>query len=752
MKSKIVFVSTVPPTQCGIATYTQDLINAFKNTFENLECIYCKLTEASEILADDKGFTLNYNEKDDYRRVAKEMNADDKIGLVHIQHEFGLFGGVYGDYLLELLEHLKKPIAFTFHSVIPNPSKEFRTYVQLMASYSSIIFAMTQDSKNILKSDYKIDENLIAYVPHGTHIISYGEPYHTKKKLGFENYKLLSTFGLLGAGKSIETALHALPEIIENHPEILYLVIGKSHPKNIKNGIDPYREYLKSIISEKGLDQYVLFIDRYLELDELLEYLKATDVYLFTSKNPEQAVSGTFAYAMSCACPIVATSIPHIREVLSPDTGIIVDIGNSNDFAKAVDTLFSNDKMRESMAINAYQKTRESSWENVALKHFNTYVEKLGLFSNIKFRIPKIKLGHIKNLTTSNGIIQFSKINLPDINSGYTLDDNARALIMMSMHYMLFRKKEDLLYIDIYLNFLERSQQLNGNFINYMDQFNHEHIKNSYVNLEDSNSRAVWALGTLISFDDQMPAGINKRAITCFLKCKPWVSNLLSPRAIGFSIKGLYAYYVSTKDKFVIPIIEHLANNLITKYDLLAAKNWKWFEDYMTYANSILPEGMIYAYLTTGNTAYKKVAVESFDFLLSKMFFKDGFRVISNNGWYQRNEKPLQFGEQPIDVSYTIQALNVFYQVTGNSEYKSKMDLAFEWFLGRNQLNQIMYNPVSGGCFDGLEEKNVNLNQGAESTICYLMARLIIEQYHTRKHEKKVVLEEVFNKKRVPFF
>lgn len=750
MKLKIVFVSTVPPTQCGIATYTKDLIDAFQSTFENLECIYCKLSETSEVVP-DTSFTLNYNKKEDYRRVAEEINADDSIRLVHIQHEFGLFGGHYGDYLLELLEHLKKPIAFTFHSVIPNPHKQFQTFVQLLASYSSIIFAMTRDSKNLLQSDYHIDENLITYVPHGTHIVAYNEPNQTKKKLGLENHKILSTFGLLGTGKSIETAINALPEIIENHPDTLYLVIGKSHPKNIKDGVDPYRQYLKNIISEKKLDQHVLFIDRYLELEELLEYLRATDVYLFTSKNPEQAVSGTFAYAMSCSCPIVATSIPHIREELSPDTGIIVDIGNSRDFSRAVNKLLSNDALRESMAINAYQKTRESSWENVAIKHFNAYTEKAKLFSNVKFRIPKIKLIHIRNLTTSNGIIQFSKINLPDINSGYTLDDNARALIMMSMHYMLFRKKEDLLYIEIYLNFLERSQQPTGNFINYIDQFNQEHIKNSYVNLEDSNARAVWALGTLISFEDHMPAGIIKRAVTCFLKCKPWVSNLLSPRAIGFSIKGLYAYYVSTKEKFVIPVIEHLANNLITKYDLHATKNWKWFENYMTYANSVLPEAMIYAYLTTGNSAYKKAGVESLDFLLSKMFLKDGFKVISNKGWYHKNKNPMQFGEQPIDVAYTIQTLNVFYQVIGDKAYKSKMNLAFEWFLGRNQLSQIMYNPVSGGCFDGLEEKNVNLNQGAESAVCYLMARLIIEQYHRRKYEKRVELGEVFNQKGAPF-
>lgn len=735
INSKIVFVSTAPPTQCGIATFTNDLKLALENTFENLDCVVCKITETSN-RSPRTGYYLNYNEKEDYRRIALEINKDEHVELVHIQHEFGLFGGIHGDYLLELLEHLKKPIAITFHSVIPNPDSKLKSLVELIASYTDIVFTMTRDSLKILKMDYNIDERLLAYAPHGTHIVNYHETYEVKKEMGFENYKILSTFGLLGTGKSIETALHALPEIIEEFPDTIYLVIGKSHPKSVSEGIDTYRTYLQSIIKDKHLEDHVLFIDRYLELEELLQYLKATDIYLFTSKNPAQAVSGTFAYAMSCACPIVATSIPHTREVLTPDIGIIFDIGDSSGLAQAVKQLLSNKSMRDSMAINAYQKTRASSWENVAVNHFNTYVEKLNLLSDVEFRLPAIKLNHIKNMTTPQGIIQFSKINIPDINSGYTLDDNARALIAMSMHYVLSGKKEDLFYIDLYLGFIERCQKPTGNFINYVDQHNHEHIKNSYVNLEDSNARAIWALGTLISFEERMPDTIVQRAVTSFLKCTKWAENLLSPRAIGFAIKGLYAYYVSTREQFVLPIIERLANNLISKYDLHAVKNWKWFENYMTYANGILPEAMLYAYLTTGNTVYKNVAKESFDFLLSKMFVEDGFKVISNDGWYHKNKTPNNYGEQPIDVAYTIQALHVFYQVFQMPHYKTKMKIAFRWFLGKNQLNQIMYNPLTGGCHDGLEKNNINLNQGAESAVCYLISRLLLEEISIDKHEK----------------
>jgi glycosyltransferase involved in cell wall biosynthesis len=729
IKSKIVFLSTFPPTECGIATFTIDLITAINNGFsDSIETLFCELTNCSK--QNNGHFNLNPKVKEEYYNVALEINKDPTIKLVHIQHEFGLFGGRYGSYLLDFLDAIKKPVTITFHSVIPNPDLELKSFVKVLASYANSIFVMTKKSQDILMNDYLIEETIITYIPHGTHIVNYVEPIEIKKKFNLENRMLLSTFGLLGPGKSIETALKALPEIIRHTPNIIYLIIGKTHPNTIGNNIDTYRDYLKSLVTSYKLDDYVLFIDRYLEINELLEYLKATDVYLFTSKDPNQAVSGTFSYAMSCSCPIVASSIPHTREILTSDTGILFDIEESTQLAEAVKKILSNDDMRRSMAINAFQNTRESSWENVAVKHMIFYNENIDEFGEIQFKYPRINLDHIKRMTTSLGIIQFSKICKPDITSGYTLDDNARALIAISMHYKLNKEKEDLEYINVYLNFIVRCQQTSGNFINYVDENNQEHIQNSYVNLEDSNARAVWALGYVISLKDELPKEVIDKATISLLKCLQWIPSLMSPRSIGFTIKGLYFYYMGTKEKYVISIIEKLAKNLMTNYDINAMKDWKWFEKYMTYANSILPEALLYTYLLTGKTAYKNIAKESFDFQLSKMFSNGHFKVISNNGWYQKNIEPNQFGEQPIDVSYTIQALDIFHNTFFNEDYRLKMEVVFSWFLGKNQLNQIMYNPIIGGCFDGLEKNHVNLNQGAESSVCYLIARLVMENKH----------------------
>ena len=727
--SKIVFLSTYPPTECGIATYTQDSINAIKEVYgDTIACEICELTKNRTVIP-DRRLSLDPENSTDYAIAAKEINKDSSVKLVHIQHEFGLFGGEFGNYLLDFLTTIEKPIVVTFHSVIPNPDKKLMAFVSILISYCKTVIVMTEASKRILIEQYNIDKNNIEYVPHGTHMVTYEAPNKIKERFNLEQRTVLSTFGLLSSGKSIETALKALPEIIKHQPNVLYLIIGKTHPNTIINNKDDYRTYLETLVRDLHIENHVSFINHYIEIEELLSYLKATDIYLFTSKDPNQAVSGTFSYAMSCACPIVATAIPHTKEMLTSNAGILVNIGDSKQLADATIKILSNSELCESMAIAAFEKTRTSSWKNVALKQVNIYKKCIPENFEFDYEYPPIKLDHIKNMTTDLGIVQFCKVSDPDISSGYTLDDNARALIAMCLHYNSFQKSSDLSYINTYLTFIERCQKKTGTFINYVDEQNNVHIKNDYVNLEDSNARAVWALGTVISMKKHLPYTIVQRATICLLKCSQWLKHILSPRAIGFAIKGLFLYYSVEKDRLVVQHIENLSKNLITSYDINAKTHWKWFENYMTYANSILPEAMLYTYKVTGKEPYRRIAIESFDFLLSKMFVNNHFKVISNKSWYYKNTTPHPYGEQPIDVAYTIQALDVFYKTFKDPMYKTMQQIAFRWFLGKNHLNQIMYNPATGGCYDGLEKENVNINQGAESTICYLISRIIMEKH-----------------------
>jgi len=728
-KSKIVFLSTFPPTQCGIATYTQDTIKGITDIYgKSITCEICELVDTPKEKP-TQAFTLNTKNREEYAKVAEEINQDGAVKLVHIQHEFGLFSGNYGDHLLDFLNVIKVPVTYTFHSVIPNPNNELKTFVKLLLSYSNSVFVMTNKSKEILIKDYDINEEIITCVPHGTHIVVYEAPQNAKEKLNIGDRIVLSTFGLLGEGKNIETGLQALPKIVEKAPNALYLIIGKTHPNLIKDGVDTYREKLESIVEELNLQNNVRFINKYLDTDELLEYLKATDIYMFTSKDPNQAVSGTFAYAMSCACPIVASKIPHTKEVLTPDSGILVDIGDVDQFADAAIKLIADENLRNEMGINSFTKMRASSWENAAITHMNTYKNLMENSSEIKYSYPEIQLRHIKRLTTELGIIQFSKISIPDLDSGYTLDDNARALIAFCMHYKLTQDKDDLAYILIYLDFIQRCQKPKGDFINYVDQENREHVEqNAEVNLEDSNARAIWALGTVVSLSDILPEAITKKATRCLLNSLKWTETIQSPRSIGFATKGLYLYHSTIPNLYVAAIINKLNAKLLKNYEDTATEDWKWFENYLTYGNGVLPESMLYAYLITNKPIYKKVALDSLDFLISKTFVNGDFKAISNRSWHHKGSEPQQYGEQPIDVTYTIQTLNAFYDAFKTPEYKKKMRIAFNWFLGKNHLNQIMYNPVSGGGYDGLEKENVNLNQGAESTVCFLTARLLMEK------------------------
>lgn len=726
---KIVFVSTFPPTQCGIATFTEDIIQALSGIYgRSISC------EIAEITFDGKSHTssafhLPSKDLNAYERVAHEINADADVKLVHIQHEFGLFGGEYGDYLFHFLEVIAKPIAYTFHTIIPNPNSQLRSVVQLLCSYSEAIFVMTVKSKEILTADYGIDENRIAIVPHGTHLGDYEPTELAKKKFGLEDRLILSTFGLLSQGKSIETGIKAMVKIVQRFPNALYLILGKTHPNTIIDGVDTYRNQLEQLVKAEGLEGNVQFINEYLKTTRLLEYLKATDVYLFTSKDPNQAVSGTFSYAMSCSCPIVASKIPHTNECLTDDMGILADIQNEDQFASAAIKLLDNQNLREQMGLNAFAKTTQTSWENTALKHMNKYQEVVDDFKECKIRYPKIQLAHQKKMTTHMGMLQFCKISEPDLSSGYTLDDNARALIVMCKHFELSSDDKDVSYLLIYLNFIKRCQLPSGRFINYIDQFNQVEPRNDNENLEDANGRALWALGTLISLKEIVPQIIFEQALKCFNTGLNGFENYHSPRALSFAIKGLFQANLISPTTEYRALIATLSDKIASHYQHNSSQNWHWFEPQLTYANSIMPEAMLLSHLVLGKVLYKEIALQSMEFLSSKMFLDGKFKIISNKGWHQKGSIPHQFGEQPIEACYMMHALDLFYHTFENSTYKKQLKIAFDWYLGKNHLNHIMHNPVTGGCYDGLEKENVNLNQGAESTVCYLMSRLLIEKY-----------------------
>jgi len=743
--AEILFVTSYPPRECGIATYSQDLIKSLNNKFSNSLSINVCALENNEYHYDypsEVTEVLNTSDALAFDNVAEKINQNVDIKIVLIQHEFGFFAEQELAFL-RFIHSITKPIVMVFHTVLPKPAEFQKSKIQYIATECKSIIVMTNRSAEILIEQYNIPKEKISVIAHGTHLVPHLSKNLLKEKYDLADRKVLSTFGLLSSGKSIETTIEALPKIVATNPNVTFLVIGKTHPEVKKHEGEQYREMLEQKVKQLNLSDNVRFINNYLALPELLEYLQLTDIYLFTTNDPNQAVSGTFAYAMSCACPIISTPIPHAQEVLTNDTGIIFDFRNSEQLANAVLKLLNDEDLRKNISSNTLQKIVSTAWENSAVEHAMLFESIAYQSISLQYNVPEISLTHLQKMTTDVGFIQFSKINQPDIESGYTLDDNARALIAMCMYYKSTKDNSCINDINIYLSFIKFCLQPSGTFMNYVDKNNRFTVQNFEVNLDDSNGRTIWALGYLLSLKDILPAETITTAEFIITKALPHIAKIHSTRAMAFAIKGLYYYSSINKLPANLELAEKLSNRLVQMYQHEATNSWEWFEDYLTYANSILPEAMVYAWLLTKEKKYEDIAKISMKFLLSQIFNENGIEVISNRSWLQKGQDLGQFGEQPIDVAYTIMTLSTFYDVFETEEYREKMEIAFNWFLGKNRLHQIIYNPCTGGCYDGLEESNVNLNQGAESTISYLMARLTIEKYQKpiKKIQNQLVLK-----------
>ena len=729
--AEILVITSYPPRECGIATYSQDLIKALNNKFsKSLSVRVCALKTGNQDYdyPDEVKYILNTSEVTSYLNLAQTINDDEQVQLVLVQHEFGLYKEQETAFL-QLLYELSKPIVLVFHTVLPKPVQHLRTEVKNIIAACKSVIVMTHTSANILMTDYGVHKQKISVIPHGTHLVQHLNEQTLKEKYKLSGRKVLTTFGLLSKGKSLETTIEALPAIVKQCPEVLFLIIGKTHPEVVKNDGEVYRTGLIQRVKELNLQNNVQFVNKYLALPELLEYLQLTDIYLFTSNDPNQAVSGTFVYAMSCGCPIISTPIPHALELLSKDTGLIFDFNDSKQLAADVIMMLNNNPLRKSIIVNTLQKIVSTAWENSAVAHAMLFQQIASDKIKIQYNLPEINFNHLEEMTTDIGLIQFSKMNIPDITTGYTLDDNARALVATCMSFKMEGSKAKIEQIRRYLSFIKFCQQPGGDFLNYVDQDKSFTDQNKKVNLDDSNGRAIWALGYLLLLKGSVPADIITDAETIFKLSLPHVEKIDSPRAMAFAIKGFYYRQKVIKSQKNIDIIKTFANQLVALYKHEATEKWEWFESWLTYANSVLPEAMLYTWLITKEPIYKDIAKTSFNFLLEHTFNENGIEVISNKTWLQKGKEAGSFGEQPIDVAYTIMTLAKFYDVLNDEDYRDKMIIAFNWFLGSNRLHQIIYNPCTGGCYDGLEETHVNLNQGAESTVSYLMARLTIEKY-----------------------
>jgi glycosyltransferase involved in cell wall biosynthesis len=718
----ILYVGSYPPRECGIATFTKDLTSAIHSKSSALKRKICAMNRNSVNMynySPDVIFQLDDSNIQEYLDVAKKINATSEIKLVSIQHEFGLFGGQYGSYLIPFLELLDKPVTVTFHSVLPDPDEILQNVVRSISQKVKSIVVMTPKGVDILRNDYGIETDIVV-IPHGIPSVQYTSSLEEKKRFGFQDKIILSSFGLISSGKGYEFMIDALPDIVKKFPNVMYLILGETHPVVRNNEGEIYRNFLAQKVKELGMQQHVKFYNKYLTLDEIIDYLKATDIYISSSLEPRQITSGTLAYAMGCGRAVVSTPFLHAQDLVNDERGLLTEFRDVGSFSKAVNHIIS-ENLSESMGKNSYIHTRHMTWSNVALSYLDLFRNHIHVAAE---RVsPNISLHHMEQLTDDFGIIQFAKMSKPDLMSGYTLDDNARALLVACMSHQSFQKSQ-LLSIEKYLSFINYVQQEDGKLYNYV---NDQRVVNMQHWTDDAHGRAMWSLGYLLSVPS-LPVITRDKAAEIFVKALDVADKITSPRAVASIIIGLYYANTVQENSDYINRVRKFADHLVSLFNDSSSPEWNWFESSFSYANSKLSEALFYAYEVTHDEKYLRVAETTLHFLESITFENGMFHAIGQNGWYLKNGRKSYYDQQPICTAAMVQTMVVAYHITKKEKYSKLAHVAFDWFFGNNVLRQMIYNESTGGCHDGLGEFSINLNQGAESTISYLIARLTIEE------------------------
>jgi glycosyltransferase involved in cell wall biosynthesis len=758
---RVLFIGTYVPKECGIATFTSDLLNSVSGENNDVHCEVIALTDPSETYnyPEEVVFQIQKDKLEDYYLAADYINQSG-ADVVCLQHEFGLFGGDAGDYIFALLSGINKPVITTMHTVIREPEPEYRVSTEKLIRYSEKLVVMSQSAVDMLKDVYKAPEDKIELIFHGVPDYPFNNCSKYKKMLNLKGAPLILTFGLLSQNKGIESVLEALPEVVSQYPDLIYLVLGATHPMVKKIKGESYRHYLKNKVSELGLENNVVFHDKFVEKEELCNYILASDIYVSPYLSREQVVSGALTYAMGMGKAIVSTPYWYAQEMLSENRGRLVDFGDTDGFKKSLLYLIENPEECNGMRKKAYDFGRKMTWKNVgkeyntvftkALKNYNIHPEMQNRFNFLPIQLPEIKLDHLKLLTDDVGIIQHTNLGVPARRYGYSTDDVGRALVALTQLIDSQKKAEEFRkLITTYMSFLEHAQTDTGHFHNFMS-YKREFLDEK--GSEDTLGRAIYGLGHVVNCS-YLSKNLRILANTTIRKSRQKIENLVSPRAKAYTLCGLYemlragmdsdefeSVFTSCrdtvksidslvdKDNFESIFISH-ADSLVDLYEANHKKDWNWFEPTVTYSNAKLSESLLLAYNYTKDRTYRKVGLATLDFLTEIQWKGDFFDMVGNQGWYSYNgEKPI-FDQQPIEAGYLTQAYVSAYEIVRDRKYLEFARYSFEYFLGRNRLQTVMYDCSTGGVFDGLGSDGINCNQGAESVICFLMAFSSLNKY-----------------------
>ncbi len=736
-KIKIACLGNYPPRRCGIATFTKNFLDSVVNNNKEKTI----QAEAYVVTLDEQDQQFNYpdevkhvirkNHQRDYLKAAEFINYSD-ADICFLQHEFGIFGGDSGIYILPLIYRLKIPLIVIFHTVLKDPDYDQKAIVQEIGKRAEKIVVMSNQAIEFLNEIYDIDKEKVELIEHGVPDVHFRAGNNHKKKFHLENKKVLFTFGLLNRNKGIETVISALPKVVEKHPELMYIVLGKTHPVVLRASGEEYRNYLKLLVLRNNLRKYVYFDDRFVSTEELISYLSATDIYITPYLNEAQITSGTLSYAVGAGTAVISTPYLHARELLADGRGRLFNFQDSDKLAEIINELLDNPEKLLRLRKNAYNYGRKTIWEEIGICYLNLAAGVIESFTEKRVEeeqiinplvLPKFNLGHVKRLTDNTGIIQHAKFSVPNYKEGYSLDDNARALLMSLLAYRQMKDGQALDLMPVYLSYIHYMQNDDGTFRNLLS-FSREFLDET--GSEDSFGRTIWALGYLIRFpptDAYLQLGKEM-----FSKAYPNFEKLKYIRGMANSLIGIYHYLKRfPSDEGMIITLKSLTQKIIQKYEAEKREDWRWFEPMLTYDNGIIPLSLLHAYEVTGNEKTLSVAKESMEFLEKTAFKEEGYiSLVGSDSWYEKNGIHSQYAQQPINAMAKVLMFYQAYIVIRDRQYLNKMFGTFMWFLGENDLRIPLYDFETSGCNDGLESHGVNRNQGAESTLAYLIAHLAV--------------------------
>jgi len=765
LPSRIAVIGNYLPRQCGIATFTTDLCDALSAEYGSVQLMALPVndTEQEYDYPERVRWSLAQDDVQSYQDAAEFLNFNN-VDMVCLQHEYGIFGGPAGSHILHLLRSLKMPVVTTLHTVLREPNPDQLLVMEEIAEISDRLIVMSQLSAQFLQEIFKVPGSKIDMVPHGVPDFPFLDPNFYKDRFGVEGKAVLLTFGLLSPNKGIENVIQALPQILSRHSNVMYIVAGATHPHVFRREGDKYRSSLQALAKEVGVEEHVIFHNRFVSPEEMAAFIGAADIYITPYRYEAQVVSGTLAYALGAGKAIISTPYWHAIELLDDRRGALVPFQNPEAIAHKTIELLDTPAIRHAMRKRAYLFARDMIWKRVAEGYMESFARVRGdRLENprVQFsaratpkaldRLPELKLDHVTALTDDTGVLQHAIFTVPNRGEGHTTDDNARALIFAVMLEQLTdaddpqeREKTKLLVTDYsarYLSFLEHAfNSANGRFRNFLG---YDRRWNEAVGSEDCHGRALWSLGTVLGRSRNQ--GLRSAAGRLLEYSLPGAVENYSPRAAAYTLLGIQEYlnsYPGDRDAQKVRAV--LSRRLLEMYESIRRPDWKWFENIVAYGNARLPQAILRVGSACSNERMVSVGLEALDWLMKAQHCETNhhFVPIGSQGFYRQGGEKARFDQQPIEAAGAVSACIEAYSVTGDPAWYEQAWSAFKWFLGDNDLQLALYDSVTGGCRDGLHPERANQNQGAESTLSFLMALREMQavqssERHPEKHSLK---------------